>query len=58
MLNNKLIKRTFRGVHLLTWLKRGELDREGKGGAFDRAVASALVAQNETMEMGETNPDG
>ena len=49
-----LIKRTFRGVYLLTWLKREELHGNGEDSAFERAVASALVAQDETMEPDET----
>ena len=50
----ELIKQTFRGVYLLTWLKREELDGKGEGTAFDRAVASALIAQDETMEPDES----
>ncbi|MDE0002618.1 MAG: hypothetical protein OXQ29_07975 [Rhodospirillaceae bacterium] len=46
----ELIKRTFRGVYSLTWLKREELEGKGESTAFDRAVASALIAQDETME--------
>ncbi len=50
----ELIKRTFRGVYSLTWLKREELDGKGEGEAFNRAVASALIAQDETMEPDES----
>ena len=53
----ELIKRTFRGVHLLTWLKREELDGKGKGDDFDRAVASALIAQDEAMEGDQHKPE-
>ena len=49
-----LIERTFRGVYSLTWLKREELEGKGKGEAFSRAVASAVIAQDETMKPGET----
>ena len=45
----ELIKRTFRGVHLLTWLRREELDRNGKDGTFDQAVKAAQIAQDEAM---------
>ena len=53
----ELIKRTFRGVHLLAYLKREKLDGQGKGDAFDRAVEAALIAQNDTMEGGKHNPE-
>ena len=49
----EFIKRTFCGVHLLTWLKREELDGKGEGGVFDWAVAAALIAQDEAMEEDE-----
>ena len=41
----ELIKRTFRGVHLLTYLKREELDGSGEGTYFDSAAEDARVAQ-------------
>ena len=50
----ELIQRTFRGVYSLTWLKREELDGKDEGTVFDRAVASALIAQDETMEPGKS----
>ena len=46
----ELIQQTFRGVYSLTWQTREELDGKGEGTVFDRAVASALIAQDETME--------
>ena len=53
----ELIKRTFRGVYSLTWLKREELDGKGKGSAFDRAVAAALIAQDETLDRDEPSQE-
>ena len=47
------IKRTFRGVHLLTFLKREELDGFGKGTHFDRAAEDARIAQ--TKALGTTH---
>ena len=41
----ELIKRTFRGVHLLTYLKREELDGSGEGAYFDSAAEDARIAQ-------------
>ncbi len=45
----ELVKRTFRGVHLLTYLKREELDGSGKGMAFDRAAEDARAAQVKSL---------
>ena len=44
-----LIKRTFRGVHLLTYLKRQELASLDKEEGFERAVEAGNVAQSETL---------
>ena len=44
-----LVKRTFRGVHLLTYLKREELDGSGKGTLFDRAAEDARAAQGKAL---------
>ena len=44
-----LVKRTFRGVHLLTYLKREELDASGKGTLFDRAAEDARTAQEKAL---------
>ncbi len=52
----ELVKRTFRGVHLLTYLKREELDGSGKGTLFDRAAEDARAAQGKahgTEDPGE-----
>ena len=43
---DELIKRTFRGVHLLVWLKREDLTRTGREEDFTRA---AEAAQTETL---------
>lgn len=51
----ELIKRTFRGVHLLTYLKREELDGFGKGTYFDRAAEDARIAQVKALR---TSPSG
>ena len=45
----ELIKRTFRGVHLLAYLKRAELDNAGRENDFRRAAEAAQDAQNETL---------
>ena len=49
----ELIKRTFRGVHLLTYLKREELDRAGGEKDFLNAVEAATLAQSETLGTNE-----
>ena len=48
-----LIKRTFRGVHLLAFLKRLELSRDGAEDAFREAVEAARIAQAETLHPDE-----
>ena len=45
----ELIMRTFRGVHLLTYLKRDELDGSDREDLFDRAAEAARAAQRETL---------
>ena len=45
----ELIRRTFRGVHLLTYLKREELDGSGKGTLFDRSAEDARIAQTKAL---------
>ena len=45
----ELVKRTFRGVHLLTYLKRDELDGSGKGARFERAAEDARTAQGKAL---------
>ena len=51
----ELIKRTFRGVHLLAYLKREELDKTGGEKDFRRAVEAAKIAQSETLATNEPN---
>ena len=45
----ELIKRTFRGVHLLTYLKREALDESGKGTLFDKSAEGADIDQIKTL---------
>ena len=45
----ELVKRTFRGVHLLAFLKRKELVELGKTDDIERAAAAAKIAQSETL---------
>ena len=45
----ELIKRTFRGVYLLTYLKQEELDGSDRETLFDRAAEEASIAQNKTL---------
>ncbi|MXW85370.1 MAG: hypothetical protein F4Z55_05420 [Boseongicola sp. SB0667_bin_21] len=53
----ELVKRTFRGVHLLTYLKREELDASGKGTLFDRAAEDARTAQAKALETESSTLD-
>ena len=48
-----LIKRTFRGVHLLAFLKRLELSRDGAEDVFREAVEAARAAQAEALQPDE-----
>ena len=50
----ELIERTFRGVHLLTCLKRAELAARGKEDDFERATEAGWIAQSETLDTEET----
>ena len=45
----ELIKRTFRGVYLLTYLKQEELDGSDRETLFNRAAEEARIAQNKTL---------
>ena len=45
----ELIKKTFRGVHVLAYLKRQQLDRVGEQERFQRAVRAAQTAQLQTL---------
>ena len=51
----ELIKRTFRGVHLLAYLKREELDGSDRKDLFGRAAVDAQAAQDRTLGADETN---
>ena len=51
----ELIKRTFRGVHLLAFLRREELDESGRKDLFRRAAADARAAQDKTLGADEPN---
>ena len=44
-----LIQRTFRGVHLLTYLKREELAGLGENDKFGAAVEDARIAQSKAL---------
>lgn len=50
----ELIGRTFRGVHLLAYLKCEELAAKGKEDAFKRAVEAAALAQAKTGGVSES----
>ncbi len=45
----ELIKKTFRGVHVLAYLKRQELNDIAKLDHLDRAAKAAAIAQSETL---------
>ena len=45
----ELVKRTFRGVHLLAFLKREELAELGKEDDIKRAAEAAKAAQSSTL---------
>ena len=45
----ELIKRTFRGVYLLTYLKQEELDGSDRETFFDRAAEEARIAQIQAL---------
>ena len=46
----ELIMRTFRGVHLLTCLKRAEFAARGEENDFERATEAGWIAQSETLD--------
>jgi len=50
----ELIKTTFRGVHVLAYLKREQLDDAGEQERFKRAVRAAQTAQLETLSAPES----
>ena len=45
----ELIKKTFRGVHVLAYLRREQLDHAGEPEKFQRAVNAAQSAQLQTL---------
>ena len=45
----ELIRRTFRGVHLLAYLKHEELMQIGRSEDFESAVEDARTVQHETL---------
>ena len=51
----ELIRRTFRGMHLLTYLKREELTAKGKKDTFERAVEAGELAEAQTFGHEDTN---
>lgn len=50
----EFIKKTFRGVHVLAYLKRQELHRAGEQEGFTRAVRAAKTAQLETLSASDS----
>ena len=52
-----LFKRTFRGVHVLAYLKHGELEQLDRLEDFENAVEDARSAQDETLRMDDDSPD-
>ena len=51
----ELVKQDFRSVHLLAYLKHGELDGSNKKDLFDGAAVDARTAQDRTLEADEPN---
>ena len=54
----ELVKRTFRGVHLLAYLKREELEGSGREELFDRAAEDARIAQDATIGPDQSGVQG
>ena len=50
----ELIKRTFRGVHLLAYLKREELAELGREDDLKAAAEDARIAQSETLDPADS----
>ena len=46
----ELLKRTFRGVHVLAYLKREQLVQAGRQDEFDTAATAARTAQSATLQ--------
>ena len=53
----EILKRTFRGVHLLAYLKREELDAAGEAEDFERAAEAARASQDEAFGSNERPSD-
>ena len=53
----EMIERTFRGVHLLTYLKHEELAAQGRQEDFSRATEAGRVAQEETQNLEESDEE-
>ena len=49
----ELLKRTFRGVHILTYLKRRETSDDGAEDTFRQAAASDLSAQEKELRTSD-----
>ena len=52
-----ILKRTFRGVHLLAYLKREECAEAGRAEDFERAADAARAAQNAAFGSDEGTSD-
>ena len=50
----ELIKKTFRGVHVLAYLEREQLHRAGEQERFHHAVKAAQAAQSETLATSDS----
>ena len=50
----ELIKKTFRGVHVLAYLKREQLDHAGEQERFKRAVHAAQTAQLDSVSKSDS----
>ena len=50
----ELIKTTFRGVHVLAYLKREQLDHAGEQERFKRAVRAAQTAQLDSLSKSDS----
>ena len=53
----ELIERTFRGVHLLAYLKREELAGSDMAALFHWAAEGACAAQEKTLSTGRSGED-
>ncbi len=53
----ELVRRTFRGMHLLAYLKREELVAQGREDAFRRAAEAGELAEAQTFGREESNDE-